>query len=138
MSALRLKTVIQETATARSVAVRNDRAVAIGPIRVTTLSRQELVDQLIRHVFERTKTTHVVTANAQFYVLAERDARFRRRVFESARRVAAFKKKSRELKRRPPAPSPQKVSRLSTQLWEFSEQVRLQTLSILAVAGTRR
>jgi beta-N-acetylhexosaminidase len=69
---------------------------------------------------------------------AERDARFRRRVTESARRIAAFKKKSRELKRRPPAPSPEKVSRLSTQLWEFSEQVRLQALSLAAAAGSRR
>jgi N-acetylglucosaminyldiphosphoundecaprenol N-acetyl-beta-D-mannosaminyltransferase len=77
LSALRLNKVIRETAAARSVAVTNDRAVAIGPIRVTTLSMRELVDQLIRRVFEGTKTTQVVTANAQFYVLAERDARFR-------------------------------------------------------------
>jgi N-acetylglucosaminyldiphosphoundecaprenol N-acetyl-beta-D-mannosaminyltransferase len=77
LSALRLKKVIQETAAAPSVAVANDRAVAIGPIRVTTLSGRELVDRLVRHVFEGTKTMHVVTANAQFYVLAQRDARFR-------------------------------------------------------------
>ena len=69
---------------------------------------------------------------------AEREARFRRRVVESAHRVAAFKKRSKELKRRSPAPSPEKISRLSTQLWEFSEQVRLQALSLAAVAGTRR
>jgi beta-N-acetylhexosaminidase len=69
---------------------------------------------------------------------AEGDARFRRRVLESARRIAAFKKKSKELKRRSPAPSPEKISRLSTQLWEFSEQVRLQALSLAAAAGARR
>jgi N-acetylglucosaminyldiphosphoundecaprenol N-acetyl-beta-D-mannosaminyltransferase len=46
-------------------------------MRVTTLSRQELLDQLIRHVFEGTRTKHVVTANAQFYVMAMRDAQFR-------------------------------------------------------------
>jgi len=57
------------------------------------------------------------------------DARFHRRVLESAKRVAAFKKKSRELKRRTPAPTPEKISRLSTQLWEFSEQIRLQAFS---------
>jgi beta-N-acetylhexosaminidase len=68
----------------------------------------------------------------------ERDARFMRRVLESAKRVAAFKKKSKELKHRPAAPSPEKVSRLSTQLWEFSEQVRLQALSLAAVVGARR
>jgi hypothetical protein len=69
---------------------------------------------------------------------AERDPGFRLRVLESAKKIAAFKKKSKELKRRPPAPSPEKISRLSTQLWEFSEQVRLQALSLAAVAGTRR
>jgi len=68
---------------------------------------------------------------------AERDARFRRRVLESRKKVAAFKKKSKALRRRPPAPSPQKISRLSTQLWEFSEQVRLQALSLAARAGAR-
>jgi len=69
---------------------------------------------------------------------AERDARFRRRVLESARRVTAFKKKSKELKRRAPTPLPEKISRLSTQLWEFSEQVRLQVLSPAAAAGAGR
>jgi beta-N-acetylhexosaminidase len=68
----------------------------------------------------------------------DRDARFRRRVIESAQRVAAFKKKSKQLSRRPSAPSPEKVTRLSTQLWEFSEQVRLQALSLSGVAGARR
>jgi beta-N-acetylhexosaminidase len=68
---------------------------------------------------------------------AERDARFRRRVLEARKKVAALKKKSKALRRRPPAPSPQKISRLSTQLWEFSEQVRLQALSLAARAGAR-
>jgi beta-N-acetylhexosaminidase len=65
---------------------------------------------------------------------AERDPRFRRRAIESAQKIAAFKKKSQQLKRRSAAPAPEKISRLSTQLWEFSEQVRLQALS----AGARR
>lgn len=69
---------------------------------------------------------------------SERDPRFQRRVAESARRVAAFKKKSKELKRRGSPPSPEKISRLSTQLWEFSEQVRLQALSAMAAAGGAR
>jgi beta-N-acetylhexosaminidase len=69
---------------------------------------------------------------------SERDPRFRRRVLESAQRVAAFKRKSKALTRLPPAPSAEKVSRLSTQLWEFSEQVRLQAFSLSAVAGARR
>jgi N-acetylglucosaminyldiphosphoundecaprenol N-acetyl-beta-D-mannosaminyltransferase len=50
---------------------------------VTTLSRRELVDQLIQQVFVGTQTKHVVTANAQFYVLAERDERFRQCLAEA-------------------------------------------------------
>ena len=70
---------------------------------------------------------------------AERDARFRRRVLESAKRVATFKRSALELKRRTAAPSPEKISRLSTQLWEFSEQVRIAALSAGAtkVGATR-
>jgi beta-N-acetylhexosaminidase len=66
---------------------------------------------------------------------SEGDARFRRRVLESAKRVAAFKKKSAELKRRTAVPSPETVRRLSTQLWEFGEQVRLRHLLSGAAAG---
>src|SRR6266404_960309 len=66
---------------------------------------------------------------------AERDPRFRRRVLESVKRVASFKRKSAELKRRTPAPSPEKIRRLSTQLWEFSEQVRIEGLSAEPAAG---
>ena len=66
---------------------------------------------------------------------AERDSRFRRRVSESAARIRAFKKKSSELRRRTPVPSPEKISRLATELWEFSEQVRLAGLSAAAGAG---
>jgi beta-N-acetylhexosaminidase len=59
----------------------------------------------------------------------ERNPLFRLRALESIKRVAAFKRKRLELKRRVPVPSPEKIGRLSTQLWEFSEQVRLQALS---------
>ena len=64
---------------------------------------------------------------------AERDARFRRRISDSARRIMQFKRKSRELRRRMPSPSQEKIVRLSTQLWEFSEQVRF---SARHAAGT--
>ncbi|MFL6306059.1 MAG: WecB/TagA/CpsF family glycosyltransferase [Candidatus Sulfotelmatobacter sp.] len=50
---------------------------------MTTLSRRELVDRLIQQVFMGKQTKHVVTANAQFYVLAERDARFRQCLAEA-------------------------------------------------------
>jgi N-acetylglucosaminyldiphosphoundecaprenol N-acetyl-beta-D-mannosaminyltransferase len=52
-------------------------------MRVTTLSRQALADHLIRHIFDGASTQHVVTANAQFYVLAERDGRFRQCLAEA-------------------------------------------------------
>ena len=60
---------------------------------------------------------------------AERDRKFRNRVAESAKRVLAFKKRSRELKRMPPPPTTAKVERLTREIWEFSEQVRLATLN---------
>ena len=60
---------------------------------------------------------------------AERDRKFARRTQEAARRVLAFKKKSAELRRRAPAPTTAKAEKLSRQLWEFGEQVRLASLN---------
>jgi beta-N-acetylhexosaminidase len=60
---------------------------------------------------------------------AETDRKFALRVEESAARVLAFKKKSRELKCRTPLPTRAKLERLSRQLWEFNEQVRLETIN---------
>jgi beta-N-acetylhexosaminidase len=59
---------------------------------------------------------------------AERDVKFARRAQESVTRVLAFKKKSKELKHPAPAPTAAKLEKLSCQLWEFSEQVRLATI----------
>jgi beta-N-acetylhexosaminidase len=59
---------------------------------------------------------------------AERDRKFAGRVQDSVRRVLAFKKKWRGLGRRVPAPSAAKVGKLSRQLWELGEQVRLEGL----------
>jgi len=50
--------------------------VPIGPIKISLLSAQELTQRLIGHAFGDT-TQHVVTANAQFYVLAEEQEAFR-------------------------------------------------------------
>jgi N-acetylglucosaminyldiphosphoundecaprenol N-acetyl-beta-D-mannosaminyltransferase len=50
--------------------------VPIGPIKISLLSAEELTQRLIGHAFG-TETQHVVTANAQFYVLAEERADFR-------------------------------------------------------------
>jgi beta-N-acetylhexosaminidase len=62
----------------------------------------------------------------------ERDARFRSRVQESTGRIAAFKRKHLKLLRMPASPSQEKVERISRQLWEFSERVRLQQLALSA------
>jgi beta-N-acetylhexosaminidase len=66
---------------------------------------------------------------------SEQDSRFRRRALDSVKRVAGFKKKSAELKRRTAAPSPESVSRISTQLWEFNEQIRLRQLMTGTATG---
>ena len=58
---------------------------------------------------------------------AEHDRGFARRAQESARRVLAFKKK--HLKdTRTTAASTHRVEKLTRQLWEFSEEIRLATL----------
>ncbi|MGA3089362.1 MAG: beta-N-acetylhexosaminidase [Terriglobales bacterium] len=70
----------------------------------------------------------VLRAQESLLRAAERDAKFRRRAQESARRVLAFK--SRCLKRPPAArPTVEQVERLSRQLWEFGEEIRLATLA---------
>ncbi|HXM64725.1 MAG TPA: glycoside hydrolase family 3 N-terminal domain-containing protein [Terriglobales bacterium] len=78
---------------------------------------------LICHVEE-----HISRSYEALIREAERDAKFARRAKESAARVLAFKKKSKELKASGPAPTAAKVAKLSRQLWEFSEQVRLATI----------
>jgi beta-N-acetylhexosaminidase len=71
---------------------------------------------------------YVVRAYEELVKEAERDRHFARRVRESAMRVRAFKKKSAELKRRIAIPPAAKVEKLTRQLWEFGEQVRLETV----------
>jgi beta-N-acetylhexosaminidase len=65
----------------------------------------------------------------------EGDPGFRRRVAESLHRIAAFKRKHATQLRMPSAPSQDKIDRLSRQLWEFSERVRLQQMAAEARAG---
>jgi len=64
-----------------------------------------------------------------------RDASFRRRVVESAKKIKAFKQKHAKLLRMPGPPPQEKIDRLSRQLWEFSERVRLQQMAAAARAG---
>lgn len=61
---------------------------------------------------------------------AERDEQFARRVAEAARRVIGFKnKRRRTLRTSAKAPGEAAVAKLTRTLWEFTEQVRLETLS---------
>src|SRR5215469_426281 len=53
----------------------------------------------------------------------ERDAKFRKRAAESTRRISLFKRKHAKRLRPQPAPTQEKIERLSRQLWEFSEQI---------------
>lgn len=59
---------------------------------------------------------------------AEKDRQFARRIADSARRVAAFKKKRAKELRPIKAPSQATVEKLTRRLWEFGEQVRLEVL----------
>jgi beta-N-acetylhexosaminidase len=79
---------------------------------------------LICHQYE-----YIVRSYEALIKEAESNRKFAARVAESAARVLAFKKRSRELKQRVPAPAQAKLDRLSRQLWEFGEQVRLQTIT---------
>jgi beta-N-acetylhexosaminidase len=79
---------------------------------------------LICHIEE-----HITRSYDAMVKEAERDPKFLRRVKESVARVLAFKKKSKELKRLSPAPTAARLAKLSRQLWEFGEQVRLATIN---------
>ena len=60
---------------------------------------------------------------------AERNRAFAKRCQESIQRVLAFKKKHKEVRRRAGATSQDKVGKLTRELWEFGEQVRLAALT---------
>lgn len=63
---------------------------------------------------------------------AERDRRFAQRVQESAQRVLAFKKKTiikNSAAARSPTPTSARIEKLSRQLWEFEEEIRLATFA---------
>jgi hypothetical protein len=79
---------------------------------------------LICHIEE-----HILHSHEALMKEAERNTKFARRAKESLSRVLAFKKKSKDVQRTGPAPTAAKVAKLSRQLWEFSEQVRLATIN---------
>jgi beta-N-acetylhexosaminidase len=73
---------------------------------------------------------YILQAHEALIKTAERDSKFARRVAETAKHVAAFKRKSAKVLNagarvtRPPAGAT--VEKLSRRLWEFGEQVRLE------------
>jgi beta-N-acetylhexosaminidase len=74
------------------------------------------------------KEEFVTRAYEELIRTAEAERAFARRVAESAGRITAFKKKNKQLARWAAAPNVETVQRLSRRLWEFSEQVRLDTI----------
>jgi beta-N-acetylhexosaminidase len=70
----------------------------------------------------------VLRAHEALVRQAERDGRFARRVRESAMRVLAFKKKSLT-RRNSPSPTSSRVEKLTRQLWEFGEEIRMAALA---------
>ena len=71
---------------------------------------------------------YIVRAFAGLTREAGRDRKFARRVEESSRRVLAFKKKCKP--RRSPIPTDAVSQKLTRQLWEFSEEIRLDSLEV--------
>jgi beta-N-acetylhexosaminidase len=71
---------------------------------------------------------YIAQASEELTMAAERDRKFAKRVEESTRRVLGFKKKWAKMLRRAKIPSQATVANLSRKLWEFGEQVRIETL----------
>ena len=78
---------------------------------------------LVCHREDRVLEAHEALTKA-----SERDRRFAPRVADSARRIAAFKKKHAKQLRPAKSPSQATVEKLTRRLWEFGEQVRLEIL----------
>jgi len=78
---------------------------------------------------------HITSCYEALVYETESGLKFARRAQESVTRVLAFKTKAKELKRHAPVPTEEKVQRLSRQLWEFNEQVRLETIKTQPVRG---
>ncbi len=72
---------------------------------------------------------YISQAHDELLRTIERDSRFAARAMEVSQRVLAFKKKAAQQLRRAKIPSATTVEKLSRQLWEFGEQVRLETLA---------
>lgn len=62
--------------------------ISLGSLGIDTYSETALVDHVLDHAFNSRQTRQIVTANAQFYVLAEKNERFRS-CLESAEYICA-------------------------------------------------
>ena len=71
----------------------------------------------------------IVDAHEKLIQAAERDPKFARRIAEAGRRVLTFKKKNAAMLRRGKIPSKTTIGRLTRNLWEFGERVRLEPFS---------
>jgi beta-N-acetylhexosaminidase len=71
---------------------------------------------------------NVICAYETLRQASNQDADFAKYVVESVRRVLALKKQKGALMQHAPTPSATKVRRLSLQLWEFTEEVRLRSI----------
>jgi beta-N-acetylhexosaminidase len=74
------------------------------------------------------KEDFIIRAHEAMIREAKHDRKFAQRIQESTRRVFAFKKKHAVLFRAKAAPSTTTVEKLTRNLWEFGEQVRLANL----------
>src|SRR5271166_6494916 len=76
------------------------------------------------------KEEHVWRAYEAVFKRAERDKAFAKLVAMKAKRVADFKARSPELRARmAPSPSQSKVDRLRRRVWEFTEEVRTNSMT---------
>jgi beta-N-acetylhexosaminidase len=73
---------------------------------------------------------YVLQAYEELKKRSSADRHFEKRCAEAARRVLAFKKKWAKSLRVPAPPSATSVRKLTRRMWEFSEQVRLEGMSL--------
>ena len=71
---------------------------------------------------------YVAQAYDELVKTTERDSKFAKRAAESVRHILAFKKKSVKILRKTKLPAGATIERLSRKLWEFGEQVRMESL----------
>lgn len=57
--------------------------IRLGPLALDTYTLRGFVAEIVAHALHGTRTRQVVTANAQFFVLADKDTRFRQCVEEA-------------------------------------------------------